>query len=134
MTALSPSWALCTFNTSTSGAPSADPVQALHRLKDVANINLPIDDAAVDSGPYEIPLTMAQQPTPVGTYLGSVAMARGNTIELRVGAYTLASDAAQYALWWNTSGVKEYFASSETISVAVQCGRIVIDGTWANNH
>jgi hypothetical protein len=97
MTALSPSWALCTFNTSTSGAPPTDPVQALHRLQDVANINLPIDGAAVDSGPYEIPLTMAQQPTPVGTYLGSVAMARGNTIELRVGAYTLASDAAQYA-------------------------------------
>ena len=121
-------------NGTASGAPPADPAQALHRLKDVANIDLPIDDAAVDSSRYLVPLNMPQQPSTVGTYLGSVSMANGNTIELRVGAYTLASDAAQYALWWNTSGVKEYFASSETVSVAVQCGRIVIDGTWVNNH
>lgn len=124
------------LNTTASGAPPADPAQALHRLKDVAQIDLPIDDAGVDSGRYFVPLNMPQQPSTVGEDLGSVSMGSGNTIELRVSAYTLASDAAQYALWWNTSGVKEYFAASSPTdsSVAVQCGRIVIDGAWVARH
>ena len=123
-------------NTGASGAPPADPAQALHRLKDVAQIDLPIDDAAVDSSRYLVPLNMPQQPSTVGKGLGSVSMANGNTIELRVSAYTLASDAAQYALWWNTSGIKEYFAASSVTdsSVAVQCGRIVVDGAWVALH
>ncbi len=124
------------LNTTASGAPPADPAQALHRLRDVAKIDLPIDDAGVDAGRYMVPLDMPQQPSAVGEDLGSVSMGSGNTIELRVSAYTLASDAAQYALWWNTSGVKEYFAASSVTdsSVAVQCGRIVIDGAWVARH
>jgi len=122
------------LNTTASGAPPADPAQALHRLKDVAQIDLPIDDAGVDASRYMVPLNMPQQPSTVGEDLGSVSMGSGNTIELRVSAYTLASDAAQYALWWNTSGVKEYFAESSAVSVAVQCGRIVIDGAWVDRH
>jgi len=106
----------------------------LHRLKDVAQIDLPIDDAGVDASRYMVPLNMPQQPSTVGEDLGSVSMGSGNTIELRVSAYTLASDAAQYALWWNTSGVKKYFAESSAVSVAVQCGRIVIDGAWVDRH
>jgi hypothetical protein len=122
------------LNATASGAPPADPAQALHRLKDVAKIDLPIDDAAVDTGRSLVPADMPQEPSAVGDYVGAVSMASGDTVELRVSAYTLAADAAQYALWWNTSGVKEYFAESSAVSVAVQCGRIVIDGAWVARH
>jgi len=103
-------------------------------LKDVAKIDLPIDDAAVDTGRSLVPADMPQEPSAAGEYIGAVSMASGDTVELRVSAYTLAADAAQYALWWNTSGVKEYFAESSAVSVAVQCGRIVIDGAWVDRH
>jgi hypothetical protein len=122
------------LNTTASGAPPADPAQALHRLKDVAKIDLPIDDAAVDTGRSLVPADMPQEPSAVGKYVGAVSMASGDTVELRVSAYTLAADAAQYTVWWNTSGVKEYFAESSAVSVAVQCGRIVIDGAWVDRH
>jgi len=122
------------LNTGASGAPPADPAQALHRLKEVANIDLPIDDQAVDGGHVLVPLDMPQLPSVVGEYVGAVFMENGGTVELRVSAYTLAADAAQYALWWNTSGVKEFYATSSAVSVAVQCGRIVIDGAWVNRH
>ena len=122
------------LNTGASGAPPADPAQALHRLKDVAKIDLPIDDQGVDGGNLLVPLDMPQQPSVVAEYVGAVSMVSGDTIELRVSAYTLAADAAQYALWWNTSGVKEYYATSSAVSVAVQCGRIVIDGAWVDRH
>lgn len=121
-------------STTASGIPPADPAQALHRLKDVAKIDLPIDAAAVDTGRSLVPADMPQEPSAVGEYIGAVSMASGDTVELRVSAYTLAADAAQYALWWNTSGVKEYFAESSAVSVAVQCGRIVIDGAWVARH
>lgn len=113
-----------------AGMPPADPVQALHRLKDVANIDLPIDDGAVATGLVLVPLDMPQRPSFVGQYFGSVWMESGGTVELRVSAYALAADAAQNALWWNTSGVKEYYNGF----TAVQCGRIVIEGAWVTRH
>jgi hypothetical protein len=117
-------------NGTASGAPPADPAQALHRLKDVAKIDLPIDDAAVDTGRSLVPADMPQEPSAVGEYIGAVSMASGDTVELRVSAYALDADAAAYTLWWNTSGVKEFIGGS----VAVQCGRIVIDGAWVARH
>ena len=122
------------WNTRTSGAPPADPAQALQHLKDVAKIDMPIDDAAVDSSNYQVPASIPQEPSPASEYIGSVSMGSGDTIELRVAAYALAADAAHYAFWWNTSGAKEYFAETSDVSVAVQCGRIVIDGAWVHRH
>ena len=113
-----------------SGMPPDDPAQALHRLKDVANIDLPIDDGAVDTGMVLVPMDMPQRPSSMGKYFGAVWMESGSTVELRVSAYALASDAAQNARWWNTSGIKEYYNGS----MAAQCGRIVLDGAWVDRH
>jgi hypothetical protein len=121
---------LATTSSSASGMPPADPAQALHRLKEVTNIDLPIDDAAVDVSQAITPSNISQQPSAVGEYLGAVSMTSGGTVELRVSAYALDSDAAAYTLWWNTSGAKESIGGS----VAVQCGRIVVDGAWVDRH
>jgi hypothetical protein len=121
---------LAMTSSSSSGMPPADPAQALHRLKDVTNIDLPIDDAGVDVSKPLVPSNLQQQPSPVGEYLGAVSMGSGSTVELRVSAYALDSDAAAYTLWWNTSGAKESIGGS----VAVQCGRIVVDGAWVDRH
>lgn len=118
------------LNTTASGMPPADPAQALHRLEDVAHTGLPIDDAAVDSSNYIVPSNIPQQPPTVGEYFGSVSMMSGAAVELRVAAFALEADAAQYALWWNTSGAREYFNGS----AVAQCGRIVIDGAWVDGH
>ena len=119
-----------TLNTAPPNAPPADPPRALHRLKDIAKIDLPIDDAAVDTNMAPVPAGLPRLPPAEGEYIGALSMVNGDTIELRVWAYALATDAEAFASWWNTSGAKEYLDGS----AAVQCGRIVIDGAWAARH
>jgi len=118
------------LNTAPPDTPRTDPARALHRLKDIAKIDLPIDDAAVDTSTTLVPASLPRLPSAVGEYIGAASMASGDTIELRVSAYTSAADAKAFASWWNTSGAKEYLDGS----TAVQCGRIVVDGAWVARH